>query len=108
MSFNDSKFLIEKYDDGIFEKLTNEQEEWIADNFNTWITFEYCNNVFGNCLLRMNLSDYKKFKHYLGMEFEEEYIDCLIIENGYVLVSYDGRCNRLTKIMNDIDFDLEK
>lgn len=79
-----------------FKALADKQREILNSNYNTYITFEYCED--GGYIFLMSESMFKKFEYYLGMEYEKKDIVIKINLEGNVLVSYDYDSERAEEL----------
>ena len=69
----------------------------------SFVKFEYFEDDMGNYVVSMTKGDYKSFRCYLGMEYEDDYIlQQLQDENGVIIV-YDYACERLSNIIEKLE-----
>ena len=101
------KSLIEDVEKAIENKevkaLNGQQEKYLKDNYNSFVKFEYFEDDNGNYVVSMTKDDYKSFRYYLGMEYEDDYIlEKLQYENNIIIV-YDYDCERLNNIIEKLE-----
>lgn len=101
------KTLIEDVEKAIENKevksLNTQQEIYLKDNYNSFIKFNYFEDDMGNYIVSMTKDDYKSFRYYLGMEYEDDYIlEQLQYENDVIIV-YNYDCERLSNIIEELE-----
>ena len=90
------KSLIEDVEKAI----ENKEVKTLSTSF---VKFDYFEDDMGNYVVSMTKGDYKSFRCYLGMEYEDDYIlQQLQDENGVIIV-YDYECERLSNIIEKIE-----
>lgn len=92
---------IESIQDAEFKELTEEQQDKINKNYNTYINFEYSADI--NTFI-MSEDAFKRFEYYLGMEYEKDDIVNKIALDGNIFVAYDidnDRVNDLIELLEE-------
>ena len=68
-----------------------------------FVKFNYFEDDMGNYIVSMTKYDYKLFRYFLGMEYEDDYIlEQLQYEND-VIIGYEYDCERLSNIIEKIE-----
>ena len=101
------KTLIEDVEKAIENKevksLNTQQEIYLKDNYNSFIKFNYFEDNMGNYIVSMTKDDYKSFRYYLGMEYEDDYILQQLQDENDVIIVYDYDCERLSNIIEELE-----
>ena len=69
----------------------------------SFVKFEYFEDDMGNYVVSMTKGDYKSFRCYLGMEYEDDYILQQLQDENDVIIVYDYDCERLSNIIEKIE-----
>ena len=97
------KSLIEDVEKAIENKevktLSTQQEIYLKDHYNSFMKFDYFEDDMGNYIVSMTKEDYKSFRYYLGMEYEDGYILQQLQDENDVIIVYDYACERLSNII---------
>ena len=68
-----------------------------------FVKFNYFEDDMGNYVVSMTKGDYKSFRCYLGMEYEDDYILQQLQDENDVIIVYDYDCERLSNIIEKIE-----
>ena len=90
------KTLIEEVE----EAIENKEVKTLSTSF---VKFEYFEDDMGNYVVSMTKGDYKSFKCYLGMEYEDDYILQQLQDENDVIIVYDYDCERLSNIIEELE-----
>ena len=85
------KSLIEDVEKAI----ENKEVKTLSTSF---VKFDYFEDDMGNYVVSMTKGDYKSFRCYLGMEYEDDYILQQLQDENDVIIVYDYDCERLNNI----------
>ena len=69
----------------------------------SFVKFDYFEDDMDNYVVSMTKGDYKSFKCYLGMEYEDDYILQQLQDENDVIIVYDYDCERLSNIIEKIE-----
>ena len=69
----------------------------------SFVKFDYFEDDMGNYVVSMTKGDYKSFRCYLGMEYEDDYILQQLQDENDVIIVYDYDCERLSKIIEELE-----
>ena len=101
------KTLIEEVEKAIeneeIKTLNSQQEKYLKDYYNSFIKFDYFEDDMGNYVVSMTKGDYKSFRCYLGMEYEDDYILQQLQDENDVIIVYDYACERLSNIIEKLE-----
>ena len=101
------KSLIEDVESAIENKevktLNRQQEKYLKDRYNSFVKFEYFEDDMGNYVVSMTKDDYKSFRYYLGMEYEDDYILQQLQDENEVIIVYDYDCEKLSHIIEELE-----
>ena len=90
------KSLIEDVEKAI----ENKEVKTLSTSF---VKFDYFEDDMGNYVVSMTKGDYKSFRCYLGMEYEDDYILQQLQDENDVIIVYDYYCERLSNIIEKIE-----
>ena len=90
------KSLIEDVEKAI----ENKEVKTLSTSF---VKFDYFEDDMGNYVVSMTKGDYKSFRCYLGMEYEDDYILQQLQDENDVIIVYDYACERLSNIIEKIE-----
>ena len=90
------KSLIEDVEKAI----ENKEVKTLSTSF---VKFDYFEDDMGNYVVSMTKGDYKSFRCYLGMEYEDDYILQQLQDENDVIIVYDYDCKRLSNIIEKIE-----
>ena len=90
------KSLIEDVEKAI----ENKEVKTLSTSF---VKFEYFEDDMGNYVVSMTKGDYKSFRCYLGMEYEDDYILQQLQDENDVIIVYDYDCERLSNIIEELE-----
>ena len=68
-----------------------------------FVKFNYFEDDMGNYVVSMTKGDYKSFRCYLGMEYEDDYILQQLQDENDVIIVYDYVCERLSNIIEKLE-----
>ena len=69
----------------------------------SFVKFDYFEDDMGNYVVSMTKGDYKSFRCYLGMEYEDSYILQQLQDENDVIIVYDYDCERLSNIIEELE-----
>ena len=69
----------------------------------SFVKFDYFEDDMGNYVVSMTKGDYKSFRCYLGMEYEDDYILQQLQDENDVIIVYDYDCERLSNIIKELE-----
>ena len=90
------KSLIEDVEKAI----ENKEVKTLSTSF---VKFDYFEDDMGNYVVSMTKGDYKSFRCYLGMEYEDDYILQQLQDENDVIIVYDYACERLSNIIEKLE-----
>ena len=90
------KSLIEDVEKAI----ENKEVKTLSTSF---VKFNYFEDDMGNYVVSMTKGDYKSFRCYLGMEYEDDYILQQLQDENDVIIVYDYACERLSNIIEKLE-----
>ena len=90
------KTLIEDVEKAI----ENKEVKTLSTSF---VKFDYFEDDMGNYVVSMTKGDYKSFRCYLGMEYEDDYILQQLQDENDVIIVYDYDCERLSHIIEELE-----
>ena len=90
------KSLIEDVEKAI----ENKEVKTLSTSF---VKFNYFEDDMGNYVVSMTKGDYKSFRCYLGMEYEDDYILQQLQDENDVIIVYDYDCERLSNIIEELE-----
>ena len=90
------KSLIEDVEKAI----ENKEVKTLSTSF---VKFDYFEDDMGNYVVSMTKGDYKSFRCYLGMEYEDDYILQQLQDENDVIIVYDYDCERLSHIIEELE-----
>ena len=90
------KSLIEDVEKAI----ENKEVKTLSTSF---VKFDYFEDDMDNYVVSMTKGDYKSFRCYLGMEYEDDYILQQLQDENDVIIVYDYDCERLSNIIEKIE-----
>ena len=101
------KTLIEEVEEAIENKevktLNRQQEKYLKDHYNSFMKFDYFEDDMCNYVVSMTKTDYKLFRYFLGMEYEDDYILQQLQDENDVIIVYDYDCERLSNIIEELE-----
>ena len=80
--------------------IENKEVKTLSTSF---VKFDYFEDDMGNYVVSMTKGDYKSFRCYLGMEYEDDYILQQLQDENDVIIVYDYDCERLSNIIEKIE-----
>ena len=90
------KTLIENVEKAI----ENKEVKTLSTSF---VKFNYFEDDMGNYVVSMTKGDYKSFRCYLGMKYEDDYILQQLQDENDVIIVYDYACERLSNIIEKLE-----
>ena len=90
------KSLIEDVEKAI----ENKEVKTLSTSF---VKFDYFEDDMDNYVVSMTKGDYKSFRCYLGMEYEDDYILQQLQDENDVIIVYDYACERLSNIIKKLE-----
>ena len=90
------KSLIEDVEKAI----ENKEVKTLSTSF---VKFDYFEDDMGNYVVSMTKGDYKSFRCYLGMEYEDDYILQQLQDENDVIIVYDYDCERLSHLIEELE-----
>ena len=69
----------------------------------SFVKFKYFEDDMGNYVVSMTKTDYKLFRYFLGMEYEDDYILQQLQYENDVIIVYDYACERLSNIIEELE-----
>ena len=84
----------------VVKAIENKEVKTLSTSF---VKFDYFEDDMGNYVVSMTKGDYKSFRCYLGMEYEDDYILQQLQDENDVIIVYDYDCERLSNIIEKIE-----
>lgn len=93
---------------GNLKSVNSDQREYLRRNFNKACSFEYGTSSDGYFLIIAKEDTYKSMRYYLGLEYEDRYLENSITVEGITLLEYSSESTRIEELFNDLDEILEE
>lgn len=88
---NELKGVVSSLEELEFKEVNSEQIAAINENYNCYISdLQYSENEWGDVIFICSTGSFKKMQYYMGLEYEDEYIEYELYFGNMIVVSYSG------------------